>query len=343
MSRRRPILVYLPGAETLAKKVVRILGIGWKSIPAKINYFADGELKYLLPKGEDNSVRGADTYLMQVPVFGSKRSPQDLFMELVQGLATLTECGAMFRTAVIPWYPFACQDKKRERESLTAKLAADFLSQAGATHVITVDIHNNAIEGFFDRRVCTFNGLFATNLMLRYFNETLEILAKSGDFAVSAVDTGGSGRVIHIAKHTKIMPVLPTKVKDYKTLKPTAIIINEKVGGKIVIIFDDMIRSGGSIAQTAKALKAKGAKNIFLSATHADFCGEAIKTLDELKKNGVIEKAVFTDSFCFPDDFAKAHPWFVQISLDDMLAWTIASLHMEKPVSHIYLDDDRPA
>ena len=341
MSRRRPILVYLPGAKILAEKVVKILGIGWKAIPAEVKYFDDGELKCLLPKGEDNSVRGADTYLAQVPFFGSKRSPQDLFMELVAGLATLTECGATFRTAVIPWYYYACQDKKRQRECLSARLAADFISTAGATHVITIDIHNNATEGFFDRRVCTFNGLFATNLMLRYFNETLGILDGKDRFAVSAVDTGGSSRVIHIAKQTGIMPVLPTKVKDYKTLKPKSIIINENVRGKIVIIFDDMVRSGGSIAETAKALKAKGAKKIYISATHPDFCGQAIEILDELKKNGIIEKAVLTDSFCFPGDFGKNHPWFVQISLDDMLARTIASLHAENPVSNIYLDDDR--
>jgi len=339
LSRRKPILVYLPGGESLAKSTKQILGLDWGLIPAEVKYFPDGECKVVLPRGEKFSVRGADTYLIQTPEPDRNRSPQDHFMELVSAVALLTESGACYRTAVIPWYAFACQDKKRQRECLTAKLVADFLEVAGATHIITVDVHNDAIEGFFDRCRCTFNGLYASSLMLAYLDEAIGLLKRKEEFALSAVDSGGSSRILHLAKETGIMPVLPFKVRNYDNGKVAKIIINEEVEGKIAVIFDDMIRSASSIVPTCEALKTKGAKDIYIAATHADFCGEAVALLDKLAQDGVIKKAVFTDSFNISPEFTSNHPWFIKTSLDQMLAQAISSLHLEKPVSGIYLDD----
>ena len=107
-NRGRPILLFLPGAERLAKEVHETLDSDWEIMPCEAVYQPDGELKTVLPKGEKYSVREADTFLLQSPVYNGGRSPQDLSMELLFGLDTLTRCCAHKRTAVIPWYPYAC-------------------------------------------------------------------------------------------------------------------------------------------------------------------------------------------------------------------------------------------
>lgn len=339
MSKRRPILLHLPGAKALATKTHLLLGKAWQMIPVEVKYFGDGEMKTVLPAGSENSVRGADTYVVQTGDFGYGHSPQDVFFELASAVANLTESGANFRTVVSPWYFYACQDKKRRREPLTARLAADFLMVAGATHVVSVDLHNDAIQGFFDRRQCNFNGLYASWLLLRHLNAQFQIPDHMDEFAISGVDQGSGTRIKYLATHTGLMAVLPAKIKDYQTGKTREIIINEPVNGKNVVVFDDMIRSGGSIVETAKALKAKGAKSIVIAITHADFCGSAIADLDALHRDHLLSLVVCTDSFAFPDDFSQAHPWFYQVSLADMLAETISNLHEERSLSHLYLDD----
>mgnify|MGYP001616283564 CR=1 FL=1 len=271
MPRSKPILLYLPGAKTLAQKTHAILGKAWQLIPFNVRYFDDGELKVFLPMGRENSVRGADAYVMQVVQFGYPHTRQDIFWELLTAVYTLTECSANYRTAITPWYAYACQDKKRMREPITARLAAQCLTDAGATQVITIDPHNDAIECFFDPRYCIFNGLYASELLIQYLQEKYQILERKNDFVASAVDEGGGRRIKHISKHKGLSPVLPTKIRDYETGKVVEVIINEDVSGKIAVVFDDMLRSGNSFIETALALHKKGAQKIILAATHPDF------------------------------------------------------------------------
>ncbi len=341
MSRRKPILVYLPGAEALAQKIHKEIGKGWQLIPAEVKYFADGELKVVLPRGEENSVRGADTYLVQTPSFSYSHSRQDIFFELCSATAALTECDAFYRNIVSPWYAYACQDKPREREPLTARLAADMLTISGATRVISVDVHNDAVKGFFDRNKCNFFGIYASGTLLRHLNSSYNILDEKNrdNFAISGVDQGSGNRVKRLAKHTQIMPVLPTKIKDYQTNETREIIIREPIEGKIVIIWDDMIRSASTIFETAKALKKNKAEKVIMVATHANFCKNAISKLEFLYKEGFLLKVICTDSFYFPADFLQFHPWFEQVSLAEILAETIYNLHAEKSVARVYADD----
>jgi len=339
MPRGRPILLYLPGAEKLAKDTHRALGKAWQLIPFEVRYFTDGELKVFLPNGPENSVRGSDAYLFQVVRPDYPRSRQDIFLEMVMAISTLTECSANFRTAVTPWFAYACQDKRRMRECLTARLAADFLTTAGATNVISVDPHTDGIQAFFDRRQCICNGLYASSLLVQYLDEHFQILKEKEKFAASGVDQGGGNRIKHISKHLGLLPVIPTKIKNYQTGKVEEIIINENVRGRIVVIFDDMVRTGGSIIETAKALIQKGADKIIIAAAHANFCGNAISLLDQLHREGILLKAIFTDSFSYPDSFSREHPWFHQISLAELLAETITNIHEQKSVAHVYLDE----
>jgi ribose-phosphate pyrophosphokinase len=341
MSKRRPILVYLPGAEELTGKIHHELGDDWQLIPAQAKYFADGEVKVVLPRGEENSVRGAETYLVQTPSAEYPHSRQDLFFELCSATAALTECDAFYRNVVMPWYHYACQDKPREREPLTAKLAADMLTVSGATRVIAVDVHNDAIKGFFDRRQCGFFGLYASGTLLRCLDSQFHILEESSrdQFAISGVDQGSGNRVKRLAKHTRLMPVLPTKVKNYETNETREVIIREPVAGRTVIIWDDMIRSASTIVETANALKEHGAKNVIMVATHANFCADAVLSLEALWQQGFLLKVLSSDSFHFPEEFTKSHPWFEQVSLAGILAETISNLHAEKSVARVYLDD----
>ncbi len=341
MSKRRPILIYLPGAEMLSRKIHQQLGKNWQLIAAEVKYFADGELKVVLPRGEKNSVRGAETYLVQAISSGYPKSRQDLFFELCSSIAALTECDAFYRNVVIPWYPYACQDKPREREPLTAKLTADMLTVSGATRVIAVDVHNDAIKGFFDRRTCGFFGIYASGTLLRHLQSLYGIMEEKNrdNFAISGVDQGSGNRIKRLAKHTKIMPVLPTKIKDYQTNETTEVIIREPVEGKTIIIWDDMIRSASTIVETARALQKRNATKVIMVATHADFCNDSVQKLSDLFKEGFLEKVICSDSFHFADDFFQSHPWFEQVSLADILAETIYNLHAEKSVARVYADD----
>ena len=341
MSRGRPILLYLPGAEALAKKTHAILGTSWQLIPLEVRYFPDGELKICLPKKPENSVGGADTYVIQGVNFTYPHSRQDVTWELIQAMDALTRGRANNRVAVTPWFPYACQDKTRRRESLGVKTLAVSLQVVGTTHVIAIDLHNDAIENAFDAPICKFNGLYASSLLIKYLDGQFQILSKEkkDEFAASAVDEGGGTRIKHSCKHTSLMSVIPTKIKDQETGKVLEIIINENVEGRIVIIFDDVVRTGGSTIETVRALKKKGAKQVIITATHANFCGNAIEGLDQLHKEKILLKAVFTDSFALAPDFTKEHPWFAKVSLDKLLAETLTSIHFEKPVSHLYLDD----
>ncbi|MFA6215658.1 MAG: ribose-phosphate diphosphokinase [Patescibacteria group bacterium] len=338
--RGRPVLLYLPGAEALARKTIATLDKDWQLMPIEVRYFADGEVKTLLPTGDDNSVRGADTFVMQVADPNYPHSRQDTFFELCSALAALTECSAGQRTAVIPWYSYACQDKARRREPVTAKLAADFLTVSGATHVVAVDVHNDAIGAFFNRRQCTFDHLYASGLLVDFLEKQFGLLSQRDNFVISGVDAGGSTRIKHLANHYGLTPVTPTKVKDYGTGQTREIIIQETVAGKTVVVIDDMVRSGSSIVETTKAHMAKGANKVIIAATHADFCGNSLAQLDRLFTEGILLKAVFTDSFNIPDDFAAIHPWFAEVSLYDMLARTISCVHTEQSVGNVRLEEE---
>lgn len=340
MSRRRPILLYLPGAEKLAEAIHQILGENYQLIPVMAHYFTDGELKTLLPKGPEFSVGGADTYLIQTPALDSGRSPQDTFMETITALATLTECRALYRTAIIPWYPYGCQDRRRRRENLTARLAADFLTIAGATQVITVDPHNDAIQGFFNRRECIFEGLFASSVLVEWLDQNYQLLSNRGQFILTTVDLGGNKRVRHIGKKYGLTILEGDKEKDYQTDQATAIQINGELDPKTAIIIDDMVRSGSTIFSAIKTLRTKGVEKIIIVATHANLCGNAVPELDRLFKQGVLLKAVFTDSFSVSPDFLQKHPWFIQTTLANLLASTIKALHNEESVGHVYEEEE---
>lgn len=339
-NRGRPILLFLPGAERLAREVHSLLGKNWQLMPCEAVYQPDGELKTVLLKGAQHSVREADTFLIQTPAYKSERSPQDLAMEMLFGLDTLTRCCAHKRTAVMPWFPFACQDKPRRRETGSAGMIARALKLFGATHVISFDVHNDAIEMAFLPCECTFNGLYGWWLLHGWLEKNFRINSQPEKFAVSAADVGGGNRIQYIEKHTGLMAVLPSKRKNHDTAEATDVVVTQDVTDRTVIIVDDMVRSGSTIAKAAPALMNAGAKKIIVAATHPNFCKDCVDILDDLHQKEILTAAVFTNSFKFPNDFAAQHPWFAQVSLAKKIAETLDNIHEGKSVADVYLDEE---
>lgn len=342
--RGRPIVLCLPGAEKLVEKIGQLLP-EWQLMVAEVEYFTDGEVKVCIPAGKKNTVRGSDIYIIQVQQYASPRSRQDVFMELCMAVATSAECGARYRTVVSPWFPYGCQDRRRRREPLSARLTADFLTAAGATNVFALDPHNDATQGFFDRRLCNFDGLFSSSLMISYLDREFKILTKKDDFRVATADLGGSKRVKHIHKRTGLKILTGYKDKDYESSQATGVQINGSVEDKTVIIWDDMARTGSTLKVTVAALARQGLKRLIFVAPHADFCGDCVKIFDDLYNggHGVLGEAIFTDSFSFPTGFDRDHPWFVQITQAEMLADTMLNLHSEGSISHVYEQSEEQA
>lgn len=338
-SRGRPILLYLPGGENLAKKIFTFLDEDWKLMPLTPIYQKDGEMKTVLGKGPDNSVREADTFLVQTPQIGEKHSPQDLVMELLFGIDTLAGCGAHKKTIILPWYFYACQDKTRRRENLSASWLARAMTGAGATHVISVDVHNDAIEMAFNRRECTFNHLYTFWTLFEHLEKIFSLSKQPEKFIFSSLDVGGSARVQYISKHTEFKTMTLQKEKDYETAAATTIDVGHDIKGRTAIAIDDMVRSGSTVKAGIPALMKAGAKNVIIAATHADFCGECVDLLDKYHKEGILLKALFTDSFSMPEGFAKDHPWFEEVSLAKILADTVSRLHKGESVAKTYLDE----
>lgn len=344
-NRGRPILVFLPTAERLAKKIYDCLDGadgGWQLMPAEPIYQGDGEAKVVLPKGIEHSVREADTFLIQTPLIGGDRSPQDLVMELLFGIDTLAGCGARKRTVILPWYFYACQDKTWRREVLSASWLARAMTGAGAQHVISSDVHNDGIEMAFDRRECTFNHLYTWWTMFRHLEEMFKISEHPDQYIFTAVDVGGSARINYIGRHTGLATMIAPKRKDHDAARATAVDVDQRIDGLTAVIVDDMLRSGSTVEQAIPALMDAGAKDVIVVATHPNFCKGCVGLLDGYHEQGVLKTALFTDSIALPGGFAADHPWFQEVSQAPMLADAISCIHEGKSVGAAYLDEPIP-
>ena len=254
--------------------------------PTEIRDFADGEIYARFKE----SVRGCDAFVVQ-----SMTTPvNQWFME------TLVMCDALKRgsakriTVVVPYYPYARQDKKsRGREPISARLIADLYKCAGADRILTVDLHTSQIQGFFDGPV---DHLFALPLLADY-------IADNYDPTRLAVVAPDSGRVRVAERWTERLGGVPLafihKTRDITV--PNSVVANRVVGevqGRTCIVVDDMIDTAGTITKAADALIDAGASGVMAAATHAVLSGPAIDRL----KNSRISEIVVTNTLPLTDE-----------------------------------------
>jgi ribose-phosphate pyrophosphokinase len=230
------------------------------------------------------NIRGRDVFIVQ-----STHPPADNLMELLITIDAAKRASATRVTAVIPYFGYARQDRKDQpRVSITAKLVANLITVAGADRVITMDLHAAQIQGFFD---IPFDHLYASPAFTGIFKEETENLV------VVSPDMGGIKLARSYAKRLEAGLVVIDKRRPKHNLAEVMNIIGE-VDGKNVLLVDDLIDTGGTFVSSVKALKEKGAKDIYGAVTHPLLSGEAIKRIEASE----IKKLYVTDSIPLRED-----------------------------------------
>lgn len=298
----------------LAQEIADYLGttVG----PMVIKNFADGEL-YVQVK---ESVRGDDVFIVQ-PVCNPVN---ENLMELLIIIDAFKRASAKTITAVIPYYGYARQDRKTSgREAITAKLVADLLTTAGADRVLAMDLHTGQIQGFFNILV---DHIFATNVLVNYI-QGLNI--NPDDMVAVSPDMGGANRTRHFAKKLDCPIAIIDKRRDKHNEAIATNVIGD-VKGKVCLMFDDIIDTAGTICEAAKLLKSKGAKEIYVGATHPVFSGPAVERLGAAP----ITECIVTNTI--PLDMSKMPSNIKQISVAPLLAQAISRIHDDESVSSLF-------
>ena len=277
-----------------------------------ITYFADGEFSV----SYEESIRGRDVFLVQ-----STFPNSDNLMELLLMIDAAKRASAHSINAVIPYFGWARQDRKdKPRVSIGAKLVADLLSVAGIDRLLTMDLHADQEQGFFDVPV---DHLYASGVILPYL-QSLHLK----DLVVASPDVGGSKRANTFAKYLGCPLVLCNKTRARANVVDSMQIIGD-VNGKNVVIVDDMVDTAGTITKAADIMKAAGAKSVRACASHCVMSGPA----SERVQNSALEEIVFTDSIPYSNRCAKVK----QLSVADMFAETIRRVVNNESISSQYL------
>jgi len=266
----------------LAGKIAQELGIELGK--CTVTEFSDGEFQPCY----DESVRGFEVFIVQ-----STNPPAENLLELLLMIDAAKRASAYKVIAVIPYYGFARQDRKdRPRVSIGSKLTADLLSAAGVDRVITMDLHADQIQGFFNVPV---DHLFGSAIFAPYI-ESLNLK----NLVISAPDIGGSKRANAYARNLQAELVLCYKLRKKPNVVEEMSIIGE-VKDKNVVIIDDMIDTASTVVLASQMIKERGAKSIRAFATHPVLSGNAIERID----NSPIEELFVTDSMPFHNTSKK--------------------------------------
>ncbi len=294
----------------LAEKICQSLGCPLGQL--QITKFSDGEFSV----SYEESIRGRDVFLVQ-----STFPNSDNLMELLLMIDAAKRASARTINAVIPYFGWARQDRKdKPRVSIGAKLVADLLSAAGVNRVITMDLHADQIQGFFNVPV---DHLYASNVILPYL-QSLNL----PNLCIASPDVGGSKRANTYAKYLGCPLVLCNKTRARANVVATMQIIGD-VEGKNVVIIDDMVDTAGTITKAADIMKAAGAKTIRACASHCVMSGPA----SERVQNSALEEIVFTDSIPYSQRCAKVK----QLTVAGLFAETIRLVIENKSISNQYL------
>ncbi len=301
----------------LADRIARELNISLGNV--KLEKFANGEIyaRYL------ESVRGADVFLIQ-SVAGSQVN--DALMELLIMADAAKRASARTITAVVSHYGYARQDRKAAaREPITAKLVANLMTVSGITRVMTIDLHQGQIQGFFDMPV---DHLTALPILADYFKaKKLE-----GDLCIVSPDVGRAKAAKKMADMMGADLAIMHKGRPGHNKAEITALIGD-VDGKTCIINDDMIDTGGSVVAAVQTLKAKGARTVYVCCTHPVFSGPAYDRLE----NAEIEEVVICDTIPVP--LERQTGKIKVVSVAPLFARAIANVYGNGSVSELFDPD----
>ena len=297
----------------LAEEVTRYLGIDLGPMVRK--RFADGELYVQIQE----SIRGCDVYLLQPTC----HPVNDNLMELLIMIDACRRASARQITAVLPYYGYARADRKTAgRESITAKLVANLITQAGASRVLAMDLHSAQIQGYFD---IPFDHVYGSPVVLDYLRSKA-----LSDLVVVSPDVGGVARARAFAKKLDEAPLaIIDKRRQAHNVAEVLNIIGD-VKGKTAVLVDDMIDTGGTICEGGRLLRENGAKEVYACATHAVFSPPAVERLSQ----GVFEEIIVTNTIPLPPD--KHFPQLVSLSVANLIGEAIWRIHEETSISIMF-------
>jgi len=299
----------------LGEKIARALGDALGKIT--LDNFPDGETSVRI----DEDVRGRDIYIVQPTCPPVNQN----LMELLIILDAFKRSSAARITAVLPYYGYARQDRKDQgRVPITAKLVADLLSSAGADRVLALDLHAAQIQGFFDIPV---DHLYASPVIAKYVR-SLNIPPR--DMVVLSPDEGSIKKALMFQKKLGGAIAVVDKRRSSATETKQANLIGAPLEGKVVVIFDDMISTAGSVVGAVNVALHHGAREVYVCATHAVLCDNAVPRLRELR----IQKIAVTDTIPLPPE--KQLPNIEVLSVATLLADAIKRIHLNESVSKLF-------
>lgn len=283
---------------------------------AKVSTFSDGEIQLEIQE----NVRGVDVFVVQSTCTPGNQH----MMELLIMIDAFKRASAERITAVMPYYGYARQDRKvAPRAPISAKLIADLLTTAGASRVLTIDLHAGQIQGFFNIPV---DNLFAAPVFVSYFKEKY----RHDDLVIVSPDAGGVERARSYAK----LIGASLAIIDKRRLRPNEAEIMNIIGdieGKNALIVDDMVDTAGTLTNAASALSERGAKSVAACCTHAVFSGKAVERI----RTSCLEEMIITDTIPLSDEGRKLGKIKV-LSIAELFAEAIERINKNDSVSSLF-------
>jgi ribose-phosphate pyrophosphokinase len=280
-----------------------------------VKSFSDGEINVEI----DESVRGMDVFVIQSICAPTNEN----LMELLILIDALKRASAERITAVLPYYGYARQDRKvSPRAPISAKLIADLITTAGASRVLTVDLHAGQIQGFFNIPV---DHLYASPVLLEYLKQL------RNDIVIVSPDAGGVERARAYAKRLNASLAIIDKRREAPNVSQVMNIIGD-VNEMTAVLIDDIVDTGGTLVRAAYALVEKGAKAVYACCTHPVLSGQSVKIISE----SPIEKIIVTDTIPLNKE-AKASSKIEVLSISGLLAEAIRRIYEDESVSCLFV------
>jgi ribose-phosphate pyrophosphokinase len=299
-------------ANKIAKKLNTSLG------KALVDKFSDNELNIRV----DENVRGKDVFILQSTCFPAN----DNLMELIILIDALRRSSASRITAVIPYFGYARQDRRvrSERVPISAKLVADMLQSAGADRILTIELHSDQIQGFFNVPV---DNVYGTKVIHNHIDKS-----SYKDQIIVSPDVGGVVRARALAKLLNDADLAIIDKRREKENSSQVMNVIGDVEGKTCILVDDIIDTAGTICNAADALKQKGANKVISYATHAVLSGPAIERIS----NSKLDELIVTDTIPLSENASKLEKIKI-ISMDETLSEAINRVNKEESISAMFL------
>ncbi|MEK6813644.1 MAG: ribose-phosphate pyrophosphokinase [Nitrospirota bacterium] len=309
------IKIFTGNANTsMARDVASYLGVPLGD--ALVNTFSDGEIQVQI----NENVRGMDVFVVQ----SVSHPVNHNLMELLIMIDAFKRASALRVTAVLPYYPYARQDKKvLPRVPITAKLVADLITTAGAHRVLTVDLHAEQIQGFFNIPV---DNLYAAPILHDY------VAGKDlDDLVVVSPDAGGVARARAFAKRLNASLAIIDKRRPAPNVAKVMNIIGE-IHGRDVVLLDDLVDTAGTLIESAAALRNAGARRILAACSHAILSGSATERIN----NSAVDELIATNTIAL-DHKKEMCPRLTILSVAPLLGEAIRRIHEEASISSLFV------